>query len=403
MKTVLFAFHRPSLPWNSSYVERITGLFGSKGVYFDEVRRISPDDELSFLKQLGEAKDLFDYVVIADGDEVNFNVNDCIARVFGIELEQNSTAKKFVDAFNQVNKTDFVGEYALLPEGAVVFPNALGARQGYLLETDDVCVVVLPANAEQAESIASAYALPYIRDKDENKFEIETWKLWGVKESELNRHLDYARALSGNTMRFNVAERYGDITLRMFYDEAASKTAVDNAFRYLAVQLKGKIYAETDISLQEQLFNLLSLRRGVLSTAESFTAGRIASAVISVPGASAVFHEGIVAYSNAAKEVRLRVSRDTLKEHGAVSRETAYEMALGLLDHADYAVATTGIAGPASDDTEKPVGLCYIAVGTTEGIHIHKFNFRGTREEITERAKTAALYLAVQLVRASDA
>ena len=75
--------------------------------------------------------------------------------------------------------------------------------------------------------------------------------------------------------------------------------------------------------------------------------------MISVPGASAVFHEGIVAYSNAAKENRLGVFKETLKEHGAVSRETAYEMALGLLDHADYAVATTGIAGPASDDTEK--------------------------------------------------
>ena len=188
----------------------------------------------------------------------------------------------------------------------------------------------------------------------------------------------------------------------MFVDEAAPRAAVDAGQRYLAVQLKGKIYAESDISPEQQLYNVLSLRRGVLSTAESFTAGRVAAAVISVPGASAVFHEGIVADSNAAKENRLGVFKETLKEHGAVSRETAYEMALGLLDHADYAVATTGIAGPASDDTEKPVGLCYIAVGTIEGIHIHKFNFRGSREEITEQAKNAALYLAIQLARAAD-
>ena len=402
MKTVLFTFRRSALVWESGYIGRITRLFGAKGITFDEVRILSADDELSFLKQLGEAKDLFDCAVIADGEEVNFNVNDCISRIFGVELTENATAKKFVDAFNQVNKTEYVGEYSLLPEGAIVFPNSLGARQGYLLETEDVCLIVLPDDADQAESVAAAYALPYLQDKGEKKREIETWKLWGVRSRELERHLAYAAELSGGAMTFQTAERYGDITLRMFVDEAAPRAAVDAGQRYLAVQLKGKIYAESDISPEQQLYNVLSPRRGVLSTAESFTAGRAAAAVISVPGASAVFHEGIVAYSNAAKENRLGVFKETLKEHGAVSRETAYEMALGLLDHADYAVATTGIAGPASDDTEKPVGLCYIAVGTIEGIHIHKFNFRGSREEITEQAKNAALYLAIQLARAAD-
>lgn len=82
MKTVLFTFRRSALVWESGYIGRITRLFGAKGITFDEVRILSADDELSFLKQLGEAKDLFDCAVIADGEEVNFNVNDCISRHF---------------------------------------------------------------------------------------------------------------------------------------------------------------------------------------------------------------------------------------------------------------------------------------------------------------------------------
>lgn len=167
-----------------------------------------------------------------------------------------------MDAFNQVNKTEYVGEYSLLPEGAIVFPNSLGARQGYLLETEDVCLIVLPDDADQAESVAAAYALPYLQDKGEKKREIETWKLWGVRSRELERHLAYAAELSGGAMTFQTAERYGDITLRMFVDEAAPRAAVDAGQRYLAVQLKGKIYAESDISPEQQLYNVLSLRRG---------------------------------------------------------------------------------------------------------------------------------------------
>ena len=97
---------------------------------------------------------------------------------------------------------------------------------------------------------------------------------------------------------------------------------------------------------------------------------------------------------------RLGVKADDLRREGAVSSIVAYQMAVGLLkEGCDLAIATTGIAGPKSDDTKKPVGLCYIAIGTRDGVHTYKFNLSGTREQITERAKNTAMFLAIKRIK----
>ena len=90
-----------------------------------------------------------------------------------------------------------------------------------------------------------------------------------------------------------------------------------------------------------------------------------------------------------------------LKKQGAVSAVVAYQMAVGLLKSGkcDIAIATTGIAGPKSDDTDKPVGLCYIAVGMKDGVHTYRYNLNGDREEITETAKNTALFLAIKKLK----
>ena len=142
----------------------------------------------------------------------------------------------------------------------------------------------------------------------------------------------------------------------------------------------------------EQLIDMLNKRGLKISTAESFTAGRIASSIISVSGASAVFHEGIVAYSNEAKQARLGVNISTLKEYGAVSAECCEEMAFSLLKSgADVGISSTGIAGPKSDNTLKPVGLCYIGIATKDCSVIYEYNFKGNREEITNNAVNEAI------------
>ena len=98
---------------------------------------------------------------------------------------------------------------------------------------------------------------------------------------------------------------------------------------------------------------------------------------------------------------RLNVDKGSLIKDGAVSSIVAYKMVVGLLKtgNCDLAISTTGIAGPNSDNTSKPVGLCYIAVGMKDGVHTYKYNFKGTREKITETAKNTALFLAIKKLK----
>jgi nicotinamide-nucleotide amidase len=170
----------------------------------------------------------------------------------------------------------------------------------------------------------------------------------------------------------------------------------DGVMRTFVTILDDYIYALEDISLAQRLYELLKLRRMKISVAESFTGGGICKKLVEVSGVSQVFFEGLNTYSNEAKMGRLGVNEITLKQFGAVSDETAYQMAEGLIKsgNCDISIATTGIAGPKSDNTNKPVGLAYIAIGLKERIAVYKFNFSGDRTNITNTAINQALFLA---------
>ncbi len=227
-------------------------------------------------------------------------------------------------------------------------------------------------------------------------------RAYGVSVAELKYTCEAVNSVMPDSgITYECHTLYGDTVIEITYSDTCSKMAVDAVLRTFAEKLANNLYAEENAALTIQLNRLLKLRCKTISVSESFTAGRIAAEIISVPGASAVFHEGIVAYSNLAKELRLNVSRDTLFDYGAVSAECAGEMVKGLLDtgKCDMAISSTGIAGPASDDTNKPVGLCYIGVGTRDRIDIYKYNFYGTREEITATAVNAALFNAVKRLK----
>ncbi|MBQ4092175.1 MAG: CinA family protein [Firmicutes bacterium] len=138
------------------------------------------------------------------------------------------------------------------------------------------------------------------------------------------------------------------------------------------------------------------IERGiVVATAESCTGGLISSTITDVPGSSAIFGYGMVTYSNEAKMKILGVKEDTLKQFGAVSKETAYEMAEGLkkVSSADVSISVTGIAGPGGGSEEKPVGLVYMGIATKEGIFTKKNLFNGDRDEIRKQTVHTALNL----------
>ena len=158
------------------------------------------------------------------------------------------------------------------------------------------------------------------------------------------------------------------------------------------------------MSIEKQTVELLKSKKLKLATAESCTGGLISKRITDVSGSSEVFEGGVVCYSNRFKENVLGVSPETLKKYGAVSRETAREMVKGVLSltKADLAVAVTGIAGPSSDDTNKPVGLVYIAVSDGKSTIVKKLlnNFTGdVREQNRSISADTALEMIMEAIR----
>ena len=158
------------------------------------------------------------------------------------------------------------------------------------------------------------------------------------------------------------------------------------------------------MSIEKQTVELLKSKKLKLATAESCTGGLISKRITDVSGSSEVFEGGVVCYSNRFKENVLGVSPETLKKYGAVSRETAREMVKGVLSltKADIAVAVTGIAGPSSDDTNKHVGLVYIAVSDGKSTIVKKLlnNFTGdVREQNRNISADTALEMIMEAIR----
>ncbi len=276
---------------------------------------------------------------------------------------------------------DFYNEYAIFEESCNFF--------------------VVPAGKYGVESV-KAVCIPYLTKKFGAPGLKYVIKMIGAPMSKVQKAITDASDLSRNTIGFNLNERYGDMRIDILYGRDTAKILLDSVVRIFVSELQDYIYCmDEDKRLEEKLFEALTVRRMKCSVAESFTGGGVVQRIVSVPGASSVLHEGLVTYSNESKEDRLGVGRSTLFEYGAVSDETAYEMAAGLIQtgKCDLAISTTGIAGPASDNTDKPIGLCYIGVGLKDQVYVFKFKLGGDREKITNVAINYALYQAFKLIR----
>lgn len=151
--------------------------------------------------------------------------------------------------------------------------------------------------------------------------------------------------------------------------------------------------AGEDMRICEELVALLKEKKALVATAESCTGGLVAASLVSVAGASEVFHAGFVTYANEAKEKLVGVSHETLEKYGAVSGQTAKEMAEGAAreGEAETSIVTTGIAGPGGGSAEKPVGLVYIGCSAFGEVLVKKYQFSGNREEIRQAAALAGV------------
>lgn len=269
-----------------------------------------------------------------------------------------------------------------------------------VMESGQKSFFVIPYGEEGRRAVL-AEVLPYFEKKYSRRRACSVLRFVGAPRERVDSLIAEAKQGGEGAFEFFYSEKFGDGRLEIGYDAQTPSDTADAVLRLLVEGLKEYLYALDDTPLHMQVVELLKLRGKKLCAAESFTGGGVTKRIVDVPGASEILYEGVVAYANEAKMRRLGVRGETLRTQGAVSDETAYEMAAGLIASGccTVSVATTGIAGPASDNTNKPVGLCYLAVGTAESVYVYKYIFEGSREEVTERAINQTLFLLYKKIR----
>ncbi len=359
MKNACIVLHNYRNVPDPAMTNGIVGAFLSGGYCFDRLEFLPRNDIGAFKQAVAEAKSFFDNLVVVAEPELYSALRD------QMELCYN---------------TSFLTQ-AILDAGQKV-------------------AVLLPCGGA-GERIAREDAVPFLERKYRERCDRMVVRAVAVPSDMLDAALREARSVSGDELIYNVTESYRDLRIEIIYNINTRKVTVDDVMRIFAVRLADYIYALEDITLAERLMQALRVRKMNISVAESFTGGGIAKRLVEVPGISSVFYEGVTAYANGAKQDRLGVSPYTLKSSGAVSDDAVYEMALGLINtgKCDLAIATTGIAGPKSDGTQKPVGLCYIGIGMRERIFVYKFQLAGDRRTVTETAINHALFLAYKQIK----
>ncbi len=258
---------------------------------------------------------------------------------------------------------------AYVPVGGDVFRNKNGTAPGLGLKKDGKCVVILPGPPYEMAPMFQEYAVPYLAEYSDGVIVSRTVRTMGIGESAMAELV--ADLLEGENPTVAPYAKKGEALLRVTAKAETEKEAeeiLQPVIDEIHKRLGSFVYGIDSESIEERVVELLKKYSLTLATAESCTAGYIPKRITDIPGASSVFEYGAITYSNEMKEKFLGVSHETLLAHGAVSEETAREMAAGIrrVSGSDIGISVTGIAGPGSDGTNKPVGLCYIAIDTED-------------------------------------
>ena len=289
MKTALIFFRNLKTYFDGDYYGKVVGAFNSGGLTVDTVEVLSDTDDLGFTRRLTEFKDMFDNLVIVGGDAVRFNLKEIIAQTFDTAIVENEHARNFLDAVSKANGIEYDDSFASLPMESSVIPNIYGGFQGFILDSNELTLSLLPFDYKEIKTMCDKYVLPYLENKLGIKKTRLTLKYFGDIES-LENTLKEAENIGEDGFSWITAQKYGDTTLDLLFSYETSEDVKREVVRYIVSNHKDGIYAEYDVSLGERLFDLLQLRGMNVATAESFTGGRVAVEIIKNSGASAVFN-----------------------------------------------------------------------------------------------------------------
>jgi nicotinamide-nucleotide amidase len=286
---------------------------------------------------------------------------------------------------------------ALIPRGAEVWPNTVGAAPGLLIVHRERPVILLPGVPQEVEALAAEHVVPYLRQRTGRAVESFTLRCYGAFESQLHERIGaLPDAWPGATLAYLPSWFGVDLRVTVTGTSAAAVAETAHAaYGQLGERVRNVVYAEGATTMEEVVGELLARRGWRIAVAESCTGGLLCKRLTDVPGASRYLERGFVTYSNEAKRELLGVAEATLAAQGAVSAAVAEEMAQGARARArvEVGVGVTGIAGPEGGSENKPVGLVYVAVSSPLGDVVRSYRFTGSRPTVRERAGQTALDL----------
>ena len=360
------------------------------------------DNEQRMEETIRRAVSRSDIVILSGGlgptkDDLTKEVT---ARVFDMELlEDPHTRARIQEYFDQNHRgqiTENNWKQAQVPEGAMVIDNYNGTAPGLILQKDGKTAILLPGPPNELKPMFERDIRPFLNRLEPEGIYSKMVKICGFGESKVESMItDILESQTNPTIApyAKTGEVHLRITAKAINEETADEMMepmMEELYRRFGSQI---FTTEEAVTLEETIVELLKEKGKTVTTAESCTGGLVAGRLLNVPGASSVYMEGYITYSNEAKEKLLGVSHSTLEQYGAVSKETACEMAEGAAKAAgaDLAISVTGIAGPDGGTKEKPVGLVYVGCYADGEARAYEFHFTGNRAKNRESTVAKAL------------
>lgn len=384
------------LDTNAQYIARRLTEIG-----VEVVEELSiPDKREEIYETVDYAMQEADLILVTGGlgptkDDVTKKV---LAEYFGSRLVFNPQAMKWLEELlrnrnlpmNENNKSQ-----AFLPDNCRILRNLKGTASGMWFEKGWKSLISMPGVPFEMEHLMDTYVIPDLKAKYPHlQLEYRMLKVYDVPESQLAQHLETWENVLEDGLKLAYLPSPGWVKLRITAKGEAVKH-LEDTYESLKKMLEGMRYVEGEDVLEKQIGDMLRRKGVTIATAESCTGGEIAHMITSVPGSSAYFKGSVVAYANEVKVNVLGVQATDLEREGAVSETVVLQMAEGVkkLMHTDYAVSTSGVAGPDGGTPEKPVGTVWIGVATPDKTFARKFVFSFTRERNMAKAAVKALEL----------
>lgn len=338
------------------------------------------DNRERLLAQLDEAAKRSDIIILSGGlgptpDDLTKEV---CCEFFGKEMFLHEpTVEKIKEYFSSkgIEMAQNNLKQAMLPKDCVIFPNDNGTAPGMAIEKDGVHILVLPGPPRELKPMFQNCAVPYLMQFSDRIIVSHNIRTFGIGESSMAERVNDLFDAQNPTVAPYAKD--GEALLRvtaMAKTKEDAESLCEPVIEEIKKRLDAYVYGVDYNCIEEAVVEKLKEHHLKVATAESCTGGLIAKRITDVPGASEVFECGIISYANGIKHKVLGVSEDDLNKYGAVSEPVAKQMAQGALkvSGADIAVSVTGIAGPDSDSTGKPVGLVYIGLADKKNVLVRE-------------------------------